>query len=179
MCSNIAKAHKAGLLLMSTSRVYSIHALDVAAAPIGRRCILSGTNRLSFPRRHVEPRHRRGLLHTRAHLALWQHQAGCRSAGARIWGRLRLSGLDQPLRRAGWGGAVRNAGPGCLLLLDSRPRAPPPTAIHRFRWDRQTNSETSFIRAISRFLRTLRSAARAPTGNAFIALEEAARTPFR
>ncbi len=125
------KRHKAGFILLSSSRVYSIPAL--AGLPLraegpafhssirrrrpgGRRVSAEGTSPKTFPV-------------TAAGFLVRQHQTGVGSGGPGIRLRVRFSGMDRSLRRAGRRGAIRRRRAGHFFLLDSRTRGPAPFAL--------------------------------------------------
>ena len=127
------------VVLLSTSRVYSIPAL--ASLPLRRRrATLSVWTSQAACRRRFGARHRRRLLHRARRF----RSTAAPSWPAKRWrsntARLRLSGVDQPLRRAGRRGTVRHARSGHLRVLDQCPPAAASAALHRFRRHRQAGA---------------------------------------
>ena len=108
---------RAGFLLLSTSRVYSIPSALTHSRGECQSRIPPRTRRRWCWR--VAARHRRGLLDRAAGFTLRRDQAGVGTDGARVRRRVRLPGLDQSLRRAGRPGPIRARRPGHLLRTGS------------------------------------------------------------
>ena len=108
------RTSRAGFILLSTSRVYSIPALrsclcgsEVTALSLSKRarCPRGG------PRRHDEP------FSTEAPISFYGATKLASERLAQEYARASRSGLDQSLRGAGGSGTVRNRGAGYLFLL--------------------------------------------------------------
>ena len=77
------KAHKAGFILLSTSRVYAIK-------PLAELKVKAVENAFRPDAGEIAEGSFRGgsdggIFHGRADFALWQHEAGVRSDGAGVW----------------------------------------------------------------------------------------------
>ena len=126
------KAHRAGLILLSTSRVYSVPPLAALPVEIHQRAFRPKT-KCKIAGRIDRRRRQREIFHRAAGFALRLQQARQRNHRAGIRGDVSISRLDQPLRRAGGRGTIRKAGPGNFFILDQFAFAPTPAEIHRLR----------------------------------------------
>ena len=143
------RRHQAALIILSTSRVYSIPPLaalpvrvaDDAFEPDARGPAARGPD----ARRASTKR----FSTAAAGFAVRRDQAGERAAGARVRRDLRVSRVGEPLRRPGRRGTVRPRRSGHLCLLGQQLAARPPVALHRLRRPRVTRCATACIRPTS------------------------------
>ena len=78
------REHKAGLFLLSSSRVYSIPALAAIPLCVRRPSLPPRPSRPATPRLNNE-RHRSGLFHPQPSFSVRRYQAGLGNNGPRIW----------------------------------------------------------------------------------------------
>ena len=146
--ARILQAHKAGLLLLSTSRVYSIPALAVAAAAVGGTMPFVWMKPPSSP-----PGFPAVASASTSPLALRFRCTAAPSWRPKRWrsnmARRSISGLDQPLRRAGRGGAVRHAGSGRSSRTGSMPTRAAARCATSASMAPANRCATCFIRATS------------------------------
>ena len=121
------RRRRAAFVLLSTSRVYSIPPLASLPTRVAERGLRAGDGPAAAPLpRGSSPEGIDGVVLDRAaRLAVRLDQGGERAARPRVRGRLRLPGLDRPLRGARGGRAVRPARPGHLRVLGEQLAAPP------------------------------------------------------
>ena len=87
------KAHHAGLILLSTSRVYSIPQLSsLKVEEVGWG--ISQWQESEVPARASRPAASRKLLDLASRIALWQCKTCFGMPGLRVWCGVRFSGLD-------------------------------------------------------------------------------------
>ena len=110
------KAQGAGLVLLSTSRVYSVKALNALPLVVRDGAFTPDTS-ANWPHGAAPSRLDRGVLNRRPGLAVWRHEGRVRSDGHRIRGRVRLPGRGRPVWRHGRTRTVRDRGTGHLLVL--------------------------------------------------------------
>ena len=142
------KTQRAGLVLLSTSRVYSIEAL--ASLPLRADADAFHLDENATLPAGVSLKGIGVNFSTCAPISLYgSSKLACGDHRAGIWRRLRISGVDQSLRRAGRGRAVRHARSGHLLVLDPCPCADAVRFDTSVSTARASKSATCFIRAIS------------------------------
>ncbi len=143
------KRHKAGFILLSSSRVYSIPALTSLPMKRRRPRFVFDASQPSIRRRRRRG-HRRSISGDAASFPVWRHQAGFGDGRTGIRRHVRLSGMDQSLRRARRRRTIRNRRTGHLFVLDSCARRAGVRCVILASADRGFRCEMRFIPKIWR-----------------------------